>query len=351
MKRIEALDFTRVIAMLSVIVIHVTSTFIYNQSKFMVLGMNLAFILNQLTRYAVPLFILISGMSMRLSEKTDSTISFWKRRALKVGVPYLIWCFIYELYHCDFNIRLYMKVISEDPGDLVRSILLGQAAPHLYFIIILIQLYLLYPVIKRAVNKSTITSIGVSLLMTYLIQRLYQFKSQGLDFIPACIEPYLWLLFPTWIFYFVLGTALSAEAIEQIYKFSSHNTGLLIGITVTYSMLFVIDAQLTKALDSLKQSLSLYVILVLLCAFGIWGKIGNLRFLQTMTRFLSDRSMSIYFCHVLVLEHFRKFSYFASGMVGMIALFGVVLVVSVVIGLAIDIGATLVARKVKCWIN
>ena len=72
MKRIEELDFTRIIAMIAVITIHVTSAYIGYQSNILVMGMNVAFILNQLTRFAVPLFILLSGTSLGLSANDDS---------------------------------------------------------------------------------------------------------------------------------------------------------------------------------------------------------------------------------------------------------------------------------------
>lgn len=72
MKRIEELDFARVIAMTAVITIHVTSTYIGYRSNILVMGMNLAFILNQLARFSVPLFILLSGISLRLSASDDS---------------------------------------------------------------------------------------------------------------------------------------------------------------------------------------------------------------------------------------------------------------------------------------
>ena len=68
MKRIEELDFTRIIAMIAVITIHVTSAYIGYQSNILVMGMNVAFILNQLTRFAVPLFILVGIVHIIIRE-------------------------------------------------------------------------------------------------------------------------------------------------------------------------------------------------------------------------------------------------------------------------------------------
>ena len=82
MKRIEELDFARVIAMTTVITIHVTSTYIGYRSNILVMGMNLAFILNQLARFSVPLFILLSGVSLRLSASDDSFSNFFHGQKL-----------------------------------------------------------------------------------------------------------------------------------------------------------------------------------------------------------------------------------------------------------------------------
>ena len=89
MKRIEELDFTRIIAMIAVITIHVTSAYIGYQSNILVMGMNVAFILNQLTRFAVPLFSLLSGTSLGLSANDDSYREFLHKRLTKIGIPYL----------------------------------------------------------------------------------------------------------------------------------------------------------------------------------------------------------------------------------------------------------------------
>ena len=59
--RRPALDFLRVLAMLAVILIHVTSTYIAAESHITFLGMNLALFLNQAARFCVPLFLFLSG--------------------------------------------------------------------------------------------------------------------------------------------------------------------------------------------------------------------------------------------------------------------------------------------------
>ena len=143
MKRIEELDFTRIIAMIAVITIHVTSAYIGYQSNILVMGMNVAFILNQLTRFAVPLFILLSGTSLGLSANDDSYRGFLHKRLTKIGIPYLAWTAVYIIYnnHSDLSAINFRSVL--------RTVLLGQAAPHLYFVVIIFQFYLIFPFLRH----------------------------------------------------------------------------------------------------------------------------------------------------------------------------------------------------------
>jgi len=345
MKRLEALDFTRVIAMLAVVMIHVSSTFIYNESGFMLLGMNLGFMLNQVTRFAVPLFILISGMSLGISAKGGSALSFWKRRILKVGIPYVVWFFVYDLYNHGLNVGVYISECLADPRALLRGLLMGQSAAHLYFIIILIQLYLVYPLLKKAIHKAPVATAAISFAVTYLIQCLYAFRRMGVDLIPKWIYPYLWLLLPTWIGYFALGAALNKETIGKIYAFASRHAWVLIGGTVFFAALYVAEAKVANSLDSIKTSLVVYVGLMVLATFALWSKIEGWPGMKKAVAFLSAHSMTIYFCHVLVLYFFRRYAFFVSGMVGMVCLFIVVTLLSVWISAMMDMIVDMVKKK------
>lgn len=92
MKRIKELDFTRVIAMFAVVMIHVTSTYINQDSSFILFDMNLAFILNQVSRFSVPLFIVLSGISLGFSKPIGDPLLFYKKRLVKIGIPYVSIC-------------------------------------------------------------------------------------------------------------------------------------------------------------------------------------------------------------------------------------------------------------------
>ncbi len=118
MKKVEELDAARVWSMLAVIAIHVTAPYIGADSDFLLGGMNLAYIINQAARFAVPLFVLLSGASLGLG-KAQPAGQFYRRRVVKLGIPYVCWTMVYTLWAHQ----------SLAPGALVRRFLLGQAAP------------------------------------------------------------------------------------------------------------------------------------------------------------------------------------------------------------------------------
>ncbi|MEG1683864.1 MAG: acyltransferase family protein [Oscillospiraceae bacterium] len=339
MKRMEEIDFARVVAMVSVILIHVTSGYIEVESNFEILDMNIAFILNQVTRFAVPLFILLSGISIGLSDTSDTLRSFYRKRILKIGTPYIFWFLIYFAYNYHTNLS------AITVSTFVRSFLFGQAAPHLYFIIILFQFYLLFPLLKRAVAKAPGTSVLISFLLSYAIQKLFYFLQFDMDFIPSFIRPYLWILFPTWLFYFVLGLALTKENLFHIQKFSVENSTALFLVTAVFAIFYVMDSKASGMLDAIKSSLNLFTILVFLCSFACWKYIGKYRVMQKATGFLAKHSMTIYFEHVLVLYYLlERFAVFSRGMSGMLLLFFADFFIATLLAVLID-GFTQIVKK------
>lgn len=340
MKRVRELDLARVTAMIFVIVIHVTSTYIHYDSGLTVLGMNLAFLLNQLARFAVPLFVMLSGVSLGLGGAYPGAKRFLRRRLVKIGLPYLFWSTVYLLYNC----RLHLETLR--PGDCLRTLLLGQAAPHLYFIVVMLQLYALYPLLRRWVGRAPCRSLLASFLITYTVQKLFYFLEWDVDLIPGVIRPYLWILFPTWLFYFTLGLLLTEARLADVRALASRNAAAILLATLVFAGLYAVESGITGSLDSMKVPLDLYVPLMFLSAFAAWHFIGRFRAVSALTGFLAKHSMTIYFEHVLVLYLLRRAAWFARGMSGMLVLLLAVTAAACLLAVPLD---ALQARLAGRW--
>lgn len=119
--------------------------------------------------------------------------------------PYLGWVLLYALANTGFDLHTWGGQLGNPPW-LLRELLTGQGAPHLYFIPILFQCYLLYPLLRRWVNRAPVQSAAWALMVTFLLQGGYLLHD--LELLPFSLPAHLWMLFPTWSFYFVAGMCL-----------------------------------------------------------------------------------------------------------------------------------------------
>lgn len=135
----------RAIAILAVILIHVTAKFTAVGSLTYVTG--IALVLDSAAQFAVPLFICISGFVLTIKCYPLST--FYFRRGLTILPAYLLFSVIYATW-------LHKPIL--------KSILTANASYHLPFFAIIFGLYLLYPLIMRLYFGE------ITLLISLLIQ-------------------------------------------------------------------------------------------------------------------------------------------------------------------------------------
>lgn len=334
-KQFYALDFARVVAMLAVVAIHVTSGYVCGESGYTLFGMNLGFLWNQLSRFAVPMFVVISGISLGLSTRNEGVLGFYKKRLRKLGLPYVLWFTIYFLYEQRGALAAFFAGGRESLWAYLRGLLQGQSAPHLYFVVIIFQCYLVYPLLKRCVERAPVASIAVSLAVTYLVEALYFLLNFGVDLIPPVIRPYLWLLLPTWLFYFTAGCLLSRRRVERLAAFAQAHKLPILGGTLVFAGVYVVKSFVMNALDSIKADLNLYTLLMLLSLFALWDWLGKFDKVRGVVGFLAKHSMTVYFCHVLLLCIFQRFP-FVAGTRGMILLYCVVLLSAVAVAFLLD---------------
>lgn len=335
--RLMGLDFLRAFLMLLVIIGHVTSTYLDAESGVSFLGMNLAFFLNQSGRFSVPLFILLSGFSLELRAKEESYLSFLKGRAIHILPPYVAWLLLYELSNCGFDLKAWLVRLGDLPW-LCKDFLTGQAAPHLYFIPIIFQCYLLYPLLKGWVRRAPLESAAWAMAVTFLLQSTYVL--QGLGFLPAFQGPYLWMTFPLWCFYFVAGMCLQKVDFSWLRAICRRNVVALALVTGAFGCLHSAISKYTGLLHAVKPELMLFALVFFFWGIGTWELIGGWAFLRKTVSFLSRHSMGIYYNHVMVLCFLRQFSRFQQGMSGMLLL----LLATSCLSLAVAVGLSLVRR-------
>lgn len=171
-------DLLRILATIAVIIIHANFHFFINRYETPILSIEYSIesFLNIITRFSVPVFVMLSGAFNLNNPKNGDAIFFYKKITWKIGWPtflaMLIFLLIDETYNLLFGKGI--KTILES----AMSILLGGYA--LWYLFVLIWIYLVTPLLIKLKNNISIKSyrnLGIGLMIfAILSQSISEYK-------------------------------------------------------------------------------------------------------------------------------------------------------------------------------
>ena len=152
-ERVIWLDWMRVAACLMVIVVHATEPFYLGGDGSLILTRTDAFwasFFDSLVRACVPLFIIASSyLQFPLHYSSEE---FFRRRAVRILVPFVLWTVVYAL-------------VWGSPVQNFKDLLLNfnYAAGHLWFVYMLVGVYLLMPLLSPWAERVGRTELRIYL--------------------------------------------------------------------------------------------------------------------------------------------------------------------------------------------
>lgn len=211
--KLYELDYMRFIACLAVMIVHITATGVtgYIHGSFphiVMLAINRSF------KFTTPIFIFLSGVTSFYSyrKKEFKYIPFIVKRLEKVLVAYVVWCVIYYV--------AYMRLgfYSFDIGFFIENVLLGTMSYHLYFVIIIVQMYIVGPLFYKMLRNSNkkISILVVSAIITVLCAEYIRFENSD-------------RLFLKYMFFYMLGIFVTLEYDKYIAWIQKHKLVIAAG--------------------------------------------------------------------------------------------------------------------------
>lgn len=290
------MDVIRAMAIIAVVLIHVSATILY-RSNVDTHIYNASMFVNQLARFSVPAFILISGIGLSISyKKEQGYFKFIWRRFSKIIPSYIIWCIIYSYF-----IRRYSSI-----HGMLNDMFYGKVFYHFYFVPLIVQFYLIFPFVYKFIGSRASVIISFIITTTIIIFTHYYIMSNEMS----------WFLdkknLLDWIFYFSFGAFIGNNIevfLEKVRKYRRVICILLI-LSICQMMYEVItNARLGKDIEYitnfLRPSILVYTILLILFMFSIdWKDNIFMKFIK----YISDTSYSIYLSHAMILYFFTMYS-------------------------------------------
>ncbi len=318
--KLKEIEILRGLAFLAVVMQHVIAGLFYQPGLSPgVLTAGTTFL--GLTRYAVPLFVFITGVVLFYNYDGKLQFgSFLRKRFLQVVVPYLAWTVFYYAWVSLLSGGS-AKTTWMQLYDILNLFLTGKASYHLWFMVMIIPFYLLFPLFRLLLSKRMSWQIHLVIVASILVINLVLVYalSQGkiISDNPSFgfIFDYLDRNFIFWIFYFMLG-GLAGTYYEQwkafVRKTWLFSAGLLvlcmvqiylkvdeINIGVTDNP-YLFSSNVTAPLKPfMMATILLLILLVFLLAEKIAARSGRTaRLLGTFGKY----SFGAYLIHAFVLK-------------------------------------------------
>jgi probable poly-beta-1,6-N-acetyl-D-glucosamine export protein len=192
-------------------------------------------LINQVGRFTVPLFVILSGFGLAQSERSRpfQFKRFAQRRGLRILPPYLCFTLANLCFHQDFQIGTW----SEKLEKTLIALRDGSGDYHLYFLVIIIQCYISYPLLRRI----PFTGLNLAIASTFTLSLFtLRWAVSIFHWFPA-IAPYLpnsnHCIF--WLPYFLLGIWLAKVPdwfSELLKRFSTQIWGCLWAIAAALEL-------------------------------------------------------------------------------------------------------------------
>ncbi len=301
--RLSQLDVCRGLAILAVLFIHVSGHFLptLHPAKslarptwawYAVAGLNAA------SAWAVPCFLMLSAFVNAQSLARSGDIGKYARRRVQTALlPYVLWSGVYIVVNTALH---HMARLT--PGHVAKMLLTGTAHFHLYFFVLVLELYLLLPLLlplfKRrppfwAVTLAAITlQAGVYAFNRHWFTLHHKSLLTGTilwDVLPVALGLWLWSQWGRW------------DVVRERGKWAAGCVtlaALAVYMPLAVAIMLHPNAHVNTALYQMGQWFYTAGVSFLILGLGWWlGQNGLTRVLG----FLGAESLAIYVMHPLAI--------------------------------------------------
>ena len=205
-------DVIKGVAIIAVVLIHVT--YLFNLT---VGATNNEFFLtffNNISRFAIAFFFICSGILLTPIKGKSGWKDFYQRKFIRILVPY----FLVSLVIFAFN--------TTSITDFLYNFVSGKLSVPFYFVTVLIQLYLLFPLLSRF-RKSKYFLVG-----TFILTFGYQLS-------PLTSFPFGVPLFLKFLFFFAYGIYFREHYLNYVASKKEFHVWLLISLAYLLTILLM----------------------------------------------------------------------------------------------------------------
>ena len=291
--RLIGLDLLKIVSAFMIAVIHASSG-VFNNHELGSLVWKEGLVLNAVTRFAVPVFLMISG-ALLLGRKISLEKAL--KKAVIAGIALFVWSFAFIL----------TKKILWNDGNVIHDTLMiffnKRVSGHLWYGYLLIWIYLFSPILnimyESLSNKMRIYFIILGLLIPSAIDSVIYYFSLDVQILQNSFFIYMNLGYISVLF---MGRMIyeNKERISLILGGISSVIGLVLTILLTEGISRRLGVSTHTFFSELEIGNVMYAFGIMLLGCKLSWK-GDNTFIKKIIIKVSELAMGIYFSHALVM--------------------------------------------------
>lgn len=296
MARIVKYDVLRVVACFAIVLLHVSASYWsvvdVQSSEFLIMT-----IYNSLTRFAVPVFFMLSGLFLVSPKREDVKVG---KRVLKIVLLFYVWSAFYAFQGVAVDALVGEFTMEVFRGSIERFIF-GHI--HMWFLQMLAGFYILIPVARQICAKKESVQYFLTLWIVFRFVVPYVTEAFGWTTLQARVDSLGLDILVGNFGYFLLGYYLNEIDIKKKAQWTIYTVGIAaVGVTIFLTVLscvetgtYVEDWFSPSSPNILIMSVAIFTCFKYCKVFDeckrdyVWGKLANYTFF-------------VYMFHVFVIE-------------------------------------------------
>ena len=303
-KRNHLLDIARIVAVLSVVLIHCSAAFVTgykpHTSEFF-----FGSLFDTVARAGVPLFLMISGSLFLDENKVITLKSVMAKYLINLVVITIVWAAVYSMLY-----NVLFPLMTGEPISIKNFILdMVNGHYHMWYLYMIMGLYIITPFLKKFVCRENTDLVLFFIVISFAAQVLFPaidkicIRYFEIDFIGTWIDKFYLDFFGGYITYYLLGWYIVHVGVKQ-----KHLKVIIYFLSLVSLLGTIFYINTTGDYETPYENLSVFVFIYSLGLFLAINSIKTTfkeRTLQTLEK-LSKLTFGVYIIHVIVLSFFRK---------------------------------------------
>lgn len=300
-KRIAYLDLLNIIAIISVIAMHCNGIVHGNPN---IRAWNTSLIVECICYFAVPMFFMISGANLMKYRERYNTKEFFKKRCLKVLIPFIAWAIIMFIFKIFITKSISIEKINT-PINFLNAFFSNKEEATYYFMFEILGIYLVMPLLsllaKDEYKKTLWLIVGLYFVFNATLPNL--FALVGIKWYTGFGMP-----LSGYAIYVILGYLLSKEELDNKWKILIY-VGAVFGILYRYITTFILSKSAGQVIKTTWGYSSWHCMLLTVSVFII---IKDLKIeeindtAKTIMAKIAQCSFGIYLIHMIVKACYIK---------------------------------------------